>query len=288
MVSNSFKKGGRQMKEFHIINVGNSILSNFKNKNEKIKNIDFCEEEKWKEFLKNPDFLEEVYAFLLENPSKNSAEINSFLKMVKNKNPGEIDVYLFGTKTASNEICRITIERYLKENGFNLYTPKQISGYFWEEKEFDPKYAKEQFTKDIGVILDRILYLARKKREKNVEVYINPTGGFKPHVIASALAGFLTGCKVYYIHEEFKEVILLPKLFYLPKGKEIELLKILSDRKPRSGYEFEKLNEKFEKEIERLYLYGLIEKEKDETGKEFRVKITDRGILYYEFVRKNE
>lgn len=273
------------MKEFHIINVGNSLLSNFKKANDSIKNIQFSEEEKWDAYLSDINFLNDIYNFILESPTRYSAEVNSFKRIVDGKDPKDISVYLFGTKTASNEICRVTIERYLKENRYNLYTPSQISGYFWEEKSYDSNYAKEQFSKDINTILDRILYLAKKKKEEGYEVYINPTGGFKPHVVASALAGFLTDCKVYYIHEEFQDVILMPKLFYLPKGKEIELLGILRDKKPRSGSEYRNLLNEYNDEIERLEMYGLVETESDDSNTKYRVKITNRGLTYFNFIK---
>ncbi|MGC9109570.1 MAG: hypothetical protein ACP5HI_04920, partial [Caldimicrobium sp.] len=70
-----------------------------------------------------------------------------------------------------------------------------------------------------------------------------------------------------------------PPLFYIPKGKEIELLKILADKRPRSGRECKEIFEKYGEEIERLILYGLIEEEKDDTGRIFRIKITNKGEL---------
>lgn len=274
------------MKEFHIISVGNSLLTNFKNKREDLKNIPFSDEEKWKKYLDDSYFLNELYNFLFENPRQNSAELNSLLSFVKGKNKENIHIYLIGTNTGSNNICKYAIERYLKENGFTLYTPKEVSGYFWESSKYDEKIAKEEFTKDIASLLDKILYLVRKKQEEGFDVFINPTGGFKPHVVVSALAGFLTGCRVYYIHEEFKEIIEFPRLFYIPKGKEIQILEILSDKKPRSGKEFYELQERFENEIERLKVYGLVDTERDEYEKEYRVKITQRGLLFYNFIKK--
>lgn len=273
------------MKQFHIISVGNSLLTNFKNKREDLKNIPFSDEEKWKEYLDDSYFLNELYNFLFENPRQNSAELNSLLRF-KGENKENIHIYLIGTNTVSNNICKYAIERYLKENGFILYTPKEVSGYFWESTYYDEKFARKEFIKNMGELLDRIIYLVGKKQEEGFEVFVNPTGGFKPHVIASALAGFLTGCKVYYIHEEFKEIIEFPRLFYLPRGKEIELLEILSDKRPKSGKEFDNLSKSYENEIERLKIYGLLEIEKDEYGKEYRIKITERGFLFYKEIRE--
>lgn len=276
------------MKQFHIISVGNSLLSNLKNKKEELKNIPFSDEEKWRKYLDNPSFLNEVYNFLSENPRKNSGELNSFLSFIEKENKENVHIYLVGTNTASNNISKYTIERFLKKIGYTIYDPAKFSGYFWEAESYDSRYAREEFSKDMGLLLDRIIVLVRKKQQEGFEVYINPTGGFKPHVVVAALAGFLTGCRVYYIHEEFRGIIEFPRLFYLPKGREIELLKELSDKTPRSGNDFDKLQKGSEDEIERLKYYGLVDTEKDEYGKEYRIKITERGLLFYNFIKKEE
>ncbi len=77
-------------------------------------------------------------------------------------------------------------------------------------------------------------------------VYFNPTGGFKAHVIATALAGFLVGAQVYYMHEEFKDLVYIPRLFYLPKGKRNRNFKpTVFIKKFFSGPEVEKLFQEF-------------------------------------------
>lgn len=277
------------MKEFHIINVGNSILENFRSsENAKwdITKTPSSEESFWRNLLDNPNFLKEIFNFVKASPRERSAELNSFLRITERKNAKEISVYPFGTQTASNEICKVTLMRFLKENGFNIYTPTEISGYFWEESKYDKDYARSEFEKGISLMYDRIIYLIKKKQEEGFKVFVNPTGGFKTHVIACAMGGFLLGAQVYYIHEEFKELVMLPSLFYLPKGKEIEFLKTLQDKKPRSGKDYEDLEKQYSNEMERLEAYGLIEREYDEFGKYYRVRITNRGILYTKFKKE--
>ncbi len=278
------------MKEFHIINVGNSLLENFKKSQQSAKwNITHISpgmDEEWKKYLDTPAFLQDILNFLNLSPKENSAELNTFLRMTNGKDPQNIHVYLFGTRTKSNEICRITIERYLKECGFIMFTPKEISGYFFEEKNYDPQYAKNEFEKDISNMLDRVLYLIKKKREEGFRVFVNPTGGFKAHVIACAIGGILLDATVYYMHEEFKDVIIIPPLFYLPKGREIDILNLLKDKKPISGKEYKDIEKNYLNEIERLEIYGLVEREKDDTGEFYRIKITNKGLTYLSFVKK--
>ncbi len=78
----------------------------------------------------------------------------------------------------------------------------------------------------------------------------------------------------------------MPPLFYFPRGKEIELLKILSNKVPRSGKEFEDISKNYENELERLQNYHLINIEQDETGISFRIKITNKELWAYEYLKE--
>ncbi len=270
-------------KEFHIINVGNSLLTNFQKKTGN--QVSQADNEYWKDRIDDVNFMNEIYDFLASDPERNSAELNTFLRVAKGKESSEVEVYLSGTNTYSNEICLRTIARYLKDRGFKIYDNPIFPAYFREAK-YDEQYARDEFVKGVAEMLDRFIYLVLRKKEEGYDVYINPTGGLKAHVIACALAGFLTGCKVYYMNEEFKEVVFLPELFYLPRGKEVELLGFLSDKAPRSGYDYEKLKQNYSDEIERLKIYGLVEVEKDEQGKEFRIRITNRGNFFLNLTKR--
>ncbi|MGB9794705.1 putative CRISPR-associated protein [Caldisericum exile] len=264
------------MKEFHIINVGVSIITNYQKVQEELKDKKLADNEFWIDFLKNPKKLDEIYNFVCKDPKKYSAELNSFLRKIENSK-NKIEVYFTGTKTPVNEICVRTLERFMRDKGFTVYVSKEFPGYFMETYTGEDRI--KSFTHGISDMLDHLIRLANRKKEEGYKVFFNPTGGFKAHVIACALAGFMTYSEVYYFHEEFEDVITFPPLFYIPKGREIDLLKILADKKPRSGKECEEIFKEYEKEIERLILYNLIEDEKDDTGRIFRIKILNKGEL---------
>lgn len=267
-------------KQLHIITVGNSIVTNYqRKKNQELGKLASNSPE-WKRFLDDRKFLASVSDFVRENPRENSAEINSFQGYIEKKGvkEGACSVYLAGTKTHINEIAVRTLERYFREKGIELFNPGEISGYFWE-KEFKAD-AVSEFQRGISELLDVFLRIASKRKEDGYDVVFNPTGGMKPHVITCALAGFMMGCEIYYIHEEFdkKDLVILPPLLYLPRGKEIELLRELKNRKLLSGSDFEKYRKSNEEEVERLKTYGLIEIETDEkTGRDYRIKLTSKG-----------
>jgi len=279
------------MKEFHIISSGVSVITNAQKQGYFPEEVKISDEDYWRKILDNPAEINKLKEFVSSDPFKNSAELNTFLRVVKDKDPESIEVYLFGTKTSSNELCRRVLESYLKEKGYTIYTPYEVSGYFWEA-QYDESYAVDEFKKGVSELLDRLIYIAKKKINEGYKVYFNPTGGLKAHVIATALAGFFVDAEVYYMNEEFNEVVFLPKLYYLPKGKEMELLKKLyvpqnitfGDAKTQiiSGKDAERILAQFQDEVERLQIYGLIDVEIDEYGKAYRIKITNKGKLFLE------
>ncbi len=272
------------MKYLHIITVGVSIIENLK-RAEKVENRPVGDNEFWREMLDDVQFLNDVYEFVTQDPKKNSAELNSFLNVVEKYKKSEHQVYFVGTKTPVNEICVRTLERFMKEHGYKIYNLQEVSGYFWEEEKFSHDYAVNEFVKGISILIDRLIYIARSRKKEGYEVIFNPTGGLKAHVIACAVAGFLTGCPVYYIHEEFKDVVQLPPLFYVPKGKEIEVLNHLKDKGPISGNDFERFNKQYPEEIERLEAYDLVEID----GGEFeisKIRITNKGLLILEEIKE--
>lgn len=269
-----------EKRQLHLITVGNSIITNFQKKSATEAEIKYAKEDDkiWDKLIDDGVFLNRLYEFLKSAPGENSAEINSFERFLEQRNVKHTSclIYLIGTKTTSNEIAKNTLERYFKEKGCELLTSKEVSGYFWESRHSD-KMAIEEFTKGISDLLDRFLRVAMKKKEEGYEVVFNPTGGMKPHVITCALAGFMTASPVYYIHENFRDIVILPPLLYLPRGKELNVLSELKER-VYSGAEYNKLRSANEEEVERLRIYGLVEIETDErTGKDYRIKLTERG-----------
>lgn len=272
------------MKEFHIINVGTSIVTNFiRNCKtiEGISSVKLSDNQFWENFLNNKAYIQKIYEFVKSNPKAYSAELNSFLRMVEKSQSKEISVYFTGTKTPVNEVCVRTLERIIKDYGYHLYTTKEFPGYFFTTYSEEDKI--KSFIEGISDMLDHLIKLATKRKQEGYKVYFNPTGGFKAHVIANALAGFMTFCEVYYIHEEFQDIIVFPQLFYLPKGKEIDILNLLKDKKIISGKECIDLIDKYPEEIERLKTYDLISIEEDEYLNPYRIKITEKGSLYLKF-----
>ncbi|MCR4416748.1 MAG: putative CRISPR-associated protein [Ignavibacteria bacterium] len=272
-------------KEFHVINVGASIITNYQKslkENDEIKNKSLSDNEFWREILSNnKDLLNRIYEFISEKPFDRSAELNSFLKKIENSD-GHIEVYFVGTKTAVSEICVKILKQYLensKRYKFTVYAHKEVPGYFMNVVYGEDKV--KEFIEGIADMLDHLIEIAEKKKKEGYKVYFNPTGGFKAHVISMALAGFFTGCEVYYIHEEFRDLITFPPLFYLPKRKEQEILEILNNKPEKYivGKDFKDLSANYKDEFDRLSIFGLGEYEFDEENKPYRFRITSKGKI---------
>jgi len=95
------------MKQFHVINVGVSILSNFQRSNfspTEIRSAKFSDNKIWNDFINNTTLMNTIYDFVEKSPREASAELNSFLRKIKNSND-LVEVYFTGTKTPANEIC---------------------------------------------------------------------------------------------------------------------------------------------------------------------------------------
>ena len=270
-------------KELHIVNVGVSITTNFK-KAKQITNLDF--EKLLKEEIKET----EIYKFVEKDPEKNSAELNSIYKKIDNDKDENEDInnkkyyfYFIGTNTAENRLCVKIIKSILEKDNYFIINPenKEIPGYYMEDTN-----VYEEFKKGISDLLEHLIKFIDNNKKNYDKIYLNPTGGYKPHVIATALAGFLTEIDSYYLNEKFKKIIFLPSLGYIPNKKEVEFMreicKNLNKREPISGNEeIQKLENKYGRDlIKKLMDFLYIQGEQDENGELYRIIITKKGQLY--------
>lgn len=272
-------------KHFHVINVGNSIITNYQKMSEdgRVDGLSHRDEKAWQLLLSDKGFMKSIAEFLRKNPKESSAELNAFERYLekKNINPSLCEVYLVGTDTASNSVARKALEDYFRSRKVVFLSPKEVEGGF-SGKEFDTDGAQIGLAGGVVDMIDSLVSVMEKKKNEGYEVAVNPTGGMKPHVITCALVGFMTACEVYYIHEEFENLMVLPPLFYLPRGREVEVLKKLGSKEPVSGAEFEKLNKVYEVELGRLEHYNLVDITRDDrSGRPYRVRITNKGALIH-------
>lgn len=261
------------IKEFHIVSTGVSLITNAQRVGIINKEIKISDEEYWNNFYKTPEY-SKLEEFIRSQPKNSCAELSTILDVSEGKNKSDIQIYLFGTKTSSNELCRKLISDYLNNLGFSLLTSTEVSGYFREAYYDGISKAENEFVKDTSILLDKLVRIANRKSGEGYEVYFNPTGGLKAHVIVCAVAGFLTGSKVYYKNEEFKDIVFLPPLIYVPTKRELELMEKMMrhDRVISGKEEVKKIREEYFEELERMRIYNIIEIE-EEGNIEYRIRV---------------
>ncbi len=212
--------------ELHVVSVGNSLLRHFVEAAGPVPRPGMRDEAFWKGVLESPADLERVYVFLEADPPARSAEVRSleFYLRSHGRRPPDVALYLVGTQTASNEIVRASLTRYFKALGHEVYTPLGVPDYFGSAETAPDERPVEAFRRGMVELLRHLIDVAYQARRTYGTVVFNATGGFKAHVIVVALAAFVTGCPVYYIHEEFDDLIEFPPLFYLPTARETAFL----------------------------------------------------------------
>lgn len=178
-----------------ICTVGKSLLSNF--------------EREYPELKTNFSKASIINKLLSIDPSENlcGAEINSTYSIIKQGFLHDnYDIYLLVSDTDDgHKIGEILRDYFSHENSpikfVNVYV-KEIKGLKGEERiEFKNKGLKE--------IANTLVDLSSQSPEITI---INATGGYKAQISFATLIGEILKIPVYYMFEQFKEIIELPPM----------------------------------------------------------------------------
>lgn len=260
--------------EFHILTVGNSLLSHFQQQYPEFRRP-MHDHQFWEEVLDNRAYLEKLQAFLFENPARYSAEVNSVEAYLRRYHlqPHDVVLYIVGTLTPSNEFVRSAIIHYFKSQGFVHYTPDSTPAF----RPTESLDEHEVFRRGLIRLLDHLVTVGRNAGEWARRLCFNPTGGYKAHVIVMGIAAFLTGGTLYYMHEEFREIIEFPPVFYYPTREEL--------RSFIHFIESEDITREFDPDqMKRWIDFGLVALEiNGGPAEKPRMTLTPRGKLWLEF-----
>ncbi len=142
----------------------------------------------------------------IQNIREYSAELNAFLGYLelrfkdldwKERMKKVRKVYLLHTDTALGRTVAESLRDVLKRLGCESVELRELEGFY--ERDF------ERGLKDL---MDEIRNIVRK--HKGEEILLNPTGGFKPESGAMAVIAAENDLTAYYIHETFKEAVIIP------------------------------------------------------------------------------
>ena len=262
--------------QVHIVSVGTSILSNFRRDNTRAAEyLPSTRQEK-----------DELLKYVKENPYRASAELNSLREFLEKGSVKKI--YLIKTDTDECDLTSSTIVSYLAEKGVKV-EGKTISGYYPKsgKRNWSAEAAEAKFIEDLTNLLNTLLDFIRHNKEE--DIYLNATGGFKPEVTILTLAGSLTKRPVYYRHEYFQRVVYLPPIPVIKPNENLQHL--LKNLKSSEGGRLTKsqLGKMDPIAIKDAEAYGLIEKKLDEFEIVREIKLTGMGKLLADaFLRANE
>lgn len=127
------------------------------------------------------------------------AELNSLRHLKPEKNDC---IYLLSSDTQEGGYCAEEIADYLLSEGYMMVFVERVGGLAKNARQF----------KKSGLIqlVKKLTWLIRQGETARTSII--STGGFKAQIAYSTLLGVLFNIPVYYIHEDFSELVELPSL----------------------------------------------------------------------------
>lgn len=128
-----------------------------------------------------------------------SAETNSLSRII---DTGD-EICLLYSHTEEGRICAEALQQYYNSQGIKAEI-KEIASL---------NYAHHTFASEgLKSLINSLIYEIRISRLRNLEPVINATGGFKAEIAYATLVGLIFKVQVYYIHEVFQDIIIMPPL----------------------------------------------------------------------------
>ena len=220
--------------QFHAFTVGAGIVYNFSRVFHevaekmgvtewlKVEPDDVEENEKIKAYAsRDSKVFRKVFEYVKNNPRKASPELNAFLGILGGLGPikkKDIEIGLYTTDTGIGHFCGRILYEYLREEGYRLVSePTVIRKWGWGPVFFD---------ESLSEVMDKIARVIYSKKKQGYITCLNATGGFKPETGFAIIAALLVEADyIYYIHEKFKQPVILPNPPLSLKKEYLEILK---------------------------------------------------------------
>ncbi|MEM3734950.1 MAG: putative CRISPR-associated protein, partial [Nitrososphaerales archaeon] len=111
----------------------------------------------------------------------------------------EREFILYATDTGTGLFCARILKAHLEDKGYRVREPITLKGF---------GLGYDFFEEALTSVMDTVAKTVSKAEGK---VYLNATGGFKPETTFAVIAALLYGVRaVYYVHESFQDVVILP------------------------------------------------------------------------------
>ncbi|MHA1231786.1 MAG: putative CRISPR-associated protein [Candidatus Helarchaeota archaeon] len=207
------------MKNCHIFTLGASLIVNASkdsNISENIKNIlknwlnrvpGSDEDLKTKsEFVSmKSQIMDELLNILSKDPIKNSAELNAYINFIEEYPEYKANkIILYPTATGLGFVVKEILIEYIR-NSLNINDVEVIQVNNFGK---GPEYFDAAILELIDKLSNRI-----PKLKSDYLIFLNLTGGFKPEISITLIAGALFDInQAYYIYERFNKIVSLPIL----------------------------------------------------------------------------
>ena len=150
---------------------------------------------------------------------KASAEIHTWYKIGVFNNPQHHNIILVHSQTEDGKYCAICLKKFIENKKIKSVEIKEVSELNYQ--------GASSFKKGLSKLIKTIAESIRSYK-KDGEVVIAATGGFKAQIAVANITGTLLGVPVYYIYEQFEELI---KLDPIPIDLSLEWVKVWIGKK---------------------------------------------------------
>ena len=136
--------------------------------------------------------------------TRKGAEINSLEKMFAKYPGGDNEIVLMGSNNEDGKKAMNIVKYYFEMKNIKIETR--------EIESLDHTLGIELFKKGLTKLVRDVGEIYKKCRAENIEVAINATGGYKAQTSFVGLVGQMLKVDVYYMFEEFSDVMKLPAI----------------------------------------------------------------------------
>lgn len=240
----------------HVAPVGTSLLGNFQRSFPNIvKDWGFEGWDRWSPEDPRQDALcarfsevsKKLIDFIREKGASACAELAPLERALQVFGHGasETMVILYSTQTCNSRLAREAVAEHLRSRGFHV-----------QEAEVRGISSIDDFEEGLVDILDKVVRLIASWKRRGAGVFINATPGFKAEASFLVIASLLAEADAaYYMHESFRELVILPAIPLEIKRQYLETAKKLLE--PRSVSEAEDIAGSPER-LRELELRGLV------------------------------
>ncbi|ACP37684.1 putative CRISPR-associated protein [Saccharolobus islandicus] len=167
------------------------------------------------------ELLEYLKNYIRENGEKASAELSALLKAFRkfNHKPEDTKIFLYYTNSPNSELAGEAIRYYLNELGYKDVVLAEITKI----------NSEANFYEGMVDLFDKVITKLIDWKNNGYEIFINTTSGFKSETIFISIAGLMLESTLYYLHESFNDIIILPSPPISIKPNYVKIIKRLKE-----------------------------------------------------------